>query len=231
MYIAIGDIHAEGKKLDKMMLALKKQGVDFKEDTLVFLGDYVDGGREAKYVIQYLIDLQKEFPHYVFLMGNHEDMLLCGIGYSPSVCRQYRASFDNWYTQGGKATAESYANGPIMPYPELIRSQIPKEHLEWMRTLPLFHETEDFIFVHAGINQDVAHSDPIDLLWTRGWYANYQGKPVIYGHTCSRDYLPTLYPQGNPTSIGIDTMHHGHGYLTAALLDKTQNTWYSFLRV
>lgn len=236
MYVAIGDIHADCEKLDNMMMTLSRQRIRFKADTLVFLGDYVDGGNEAKDVIEYLMGLQEAYPHWVFLMGNHEDMLLSGIGYSKSFCRDYNGSFRNWYYQGGQQTAQSYEI--FVPSPEIIKNGIPNEHLKWMYNLPFFHETEDFIFVHAGLEPNglglylhPKDSDPTELLWNRWWYKDYTGKTVIYGHTCSSDFLPTLYPQNNPTSIGIDTMHHGQGYLTAALLDKSKNPWYTFVRV
>ena len=230
MYVAISDIHGEMNKLIDMMEALQDR-VNFDTDTLVFVGDYVDGGPHTKEVVTYLMALEDMHPHWVFLKGNHEDMMLSGLGHSQSVCEGYSGHFNNWYYQGGQATTESYIKNCV-PYPDLIRSQIPRNHLEWLNERPLYYETDDFIFVHAGLDEDDFESrDPTTLLWARGWYKKYAGKPVIYGHTPSKDYFPVLYPTDNPTSIGIDTMYHGHGFITAALLDKSKEPWYDFIRV
>jgi serine/threonine protein phosphatase 1 len=240
-YVAISDLHGEMNKLHRIMAQLHFSDINFHEDVLVFLGDYVDGGPNSKEVVNYLMKQEKNFPHWVFLMGNHEDMMLSGLGYIESVCKPYYSGhFETWFYQGGEATAKSYLGTQrVVPYPDLIKSQVPREHLEWLRTRPLYHETEDFIFVHAGLASDKRgkfihpqDSETAPLLWARHWYKGYTNKPVIYGHTCSKDYLPVLYPNTeNPTSLGIDTMAHGHGYITAVVLDKSKEPWYNFIRV
>ena len=69
--IAIGDIHGEIEKLNELLNQLAPQ----KDDTLVFLGDYIDRGLNSKEVINCLIELSKN-TNCIFLKGNHEDLLL-----------------------------------------------------------------------------------------------------------------------------------------------------------
>ena len=50
--------------------------IDRQNDTLLFIGDYIDRGRAGRKVVEYVIWLRQEFRHIVFLLGNHEYMLL-----------------------------------------------------------------------------------------------------------------------------------------------------------
>jgi serine/threonine protein phosphatase 1 len=46
-----------------------------KEDTLIFLGDYVDGWSQSPQVLDYLIELNTT-NNCVFIRGNHDELLL-----------------------------------------------------------------------------------------------------------------------------------------------------------
>jgi serine/threonine protein phosphatase 1 len=52
----IGDIHGGLKALKQVL----QNAAVTKEDTLIFLGDYVDGWSESVQVISFLIDLHNE---------------------------------------------------------------------------------------------------------------------------------------------------------------------------
>lgn len=60
--IAIGDIHGEIEKLNSLLDKIKPK----KDDTLVFLGDYIDRGKNSKEVIEKLLELSKK-THCIFL--------------------------------------------------------------------------------------------------------------------------------------------------------------------
>ena len=76
----IGDIHGcadEVRRLiDELPLA---QG-----DRVVFLGDYIDRGPDSRSVVSFLLSLERDLAgiEFVFLKGNHEDMLLSYLGLS-----------------------------------------------------------------------------------------------------------------------------------------------------
>ena len=69
--IAIGDIHGCARTLDALLQTLAPKS----DETLLFVGDYIDRGPDSKGVIDRLIRLKKEHP-CIFLRGNHEDLLL-----------------------------------------------------------------------------------------------------------------------------------------------------------
>ncbi len=185
---AIGDIHGCVKKLRRL---LEIPAIDFGHDTLVFMGDYVDRGPYSFEVVAYLLELKERCPNTVFLKGNHEAMLL-----------DYLAGTDEltYLANGGRHTLDSYLNHAQPQDSETI----PASHLEFFNNLRLYYETEDYIFVHAGLRNKVPleKQSPADLLWIRRKFirSNYDfGKRVIFGHT------PFKAPLVQSNKIGIDT--------------------------
>jgi serine/threonine protein phosphatase 1 len=185
---AIGDIHGSFDRLQELM---QKIPIDFTEDTLVFIGDYIDRGPGSVEVVNYLIGLKKRVPEIIFLKGNHEDML-----------EKYLDGTDRftYLLNGGQNTLDSYLSktNSSNSFP------IPPDHMEFFQSLRLYYETEDYIFVHAGLRPKVPleSQEAEDLLWIRDKfiYSRYNfGKPVVFGHT------PLEKPLVEPNKIGIDT--------------------------
>ena len=185
---AIGDIHG---CLDKLKALLRKIDLDPDCDQLVFLGDYIDRGPHAFEVVSCLIQLKAAMPDAVFLKGNHEEMFA-----------QYLSGIDRdiFVANGGHATLDSYLKHREHKNGDLI----PSDHLRFFASLRLYYETDDYIFVHAGLREDVPlelqRSE--DLLWIRDAFISSDhdfGKRVIFGHT------PFNRPLVQPNKIGVDT--------------------------
>lgn len=185
---AIGDIHGCFDKLIELMDVID---VDLGKDKLVFLGDYIDRGPDSYNVMEYLIELKTRHRNIVFLKGNHEEML-----------ENYISGTDRliYLANGGHTTLDSYIDAGITPQ----KNQFPKDHSVFLKSLDLFHETDNYIFVHAGLRDKVALPDqvPEDLLWIRRRFikSSYDfGKRVVFGHT------PLSEPLVQKNKIGIDT--------------------------
>lgn len=221
--IAFGDLHGDFDKLSRVLAELATE-YHFKDVEGIFLGDVVDGGSKTKECVQTLLDFRMLVPHWKVLLGNHEDLMLNALGYRPSLCYPHVRKDDYclWYNQGGKETLNSYkkASG-LSRYEQSIANDldfIPQEHLDFIASWPLSYETNSFIFVHAGLreNQTVAETSDLDKLWIRDEFiqSDYDwGKRVVAGHTYHDQ------PVVHANKIIIDTMHHGHGVLTAVVLD------------
>jgi serine/threonine protein phosphatase 1 len=175
-----GDIHGCVDALADLWEQAKQDagGHDYR---MILLGDYIDRGPDSKGVIDFILNHRRNQD--IFLMGNHEDMLL--------------ANFENYYDNkqmqdelavcffqnGGWATLRSYG------YVEGMASiDIPEDHKAFLATLRLFYETDDHLFVHAGIDPDLPLSDQLrfDLLWIREKFLNYDfefPKYIVHGHT------------------------------------------------
>src|SRR5450759_3906904 len=70
---AIGDIHG---CLGKLRPLIQNINADPENDTIVFIGDYIDRGSAAREVVDYVIKLKAEYKNVVCLLGNHEYMFL-----------------------------------------------------------------------------------------------------------------------------------------------------------
>ena len=190
---AIGDVHGCARTLDALLgeLALTP------DDTLVFVGDYVDRGPDSRGTIARLIELEGASeagtgPHAIFLRGNHDQMMLNHANGG--------GDFELWRTNGGLATLASYeAAGD--------RSILP-EHVAFLERTQLAFDTRHAVFVHAGLDpsmtvaQNLASPNPRVFLWTRSHLdadLSRWEKPVVTGHT------PVATPTNTPHLINIDT--------------------------
>ncbi|WP_298555502.1 metallophosphoesterase family protein [uncultured Algibacter sp.] len=127
--LAIGDIHGGLKALIQVL-----NKVEIKDnDTLIFVGDYIDGWSESAQVIQFLVELSQKIK-CVFIKGNHDVW-----------CEEWLRSDDvnpTWYMHGGKETMESYQG---------FSKEDKKQHLEFFENMPLYYlDNENRLFLHAG---------------------------------------------------------------------------------
>jgi serine/threonine protein phosphatase 1 len=215
--VAVGDIHGQFYKLLDLMGALEEHGYRLGECKFVFLGDLVDGGPETRQVVEWIKTTESQYPEVHVLLGNHEHLMLDALRWGSNIYGNYYL----WYMQGGRETFESYIPAHLTPLERGLvgpEDVIPSEHLDWLETLRTEYETNQFIFVHAGLRptKTVHESSLWDKIWIREDFidSDYDwGKRVVYGHTY------TKAPLIMPNKIGIDTMHHGHGVITSVVLD------------
>jgi serine/threonine protein phosphatase 1 len=212
---AIGDIHGCLAPL-KTLLGRLDLG---DGDELVFLGDYVDRGPDSKGVVDYLLENRK--PNWRFLRGNHEQLLLDWLENPGSV------SAATWLLNGGLQTLQSYL--PKKDLDELrgegayqmLRSAIPANHVEFFNSLPLFYETPEAYFCHAGVDlsKPLAGQTADDLLWIRRKFIQDPRptpKLVVFGHS------PVEKTLLDKDRINLDTGCVYGGFLTALRLpDRT----------
>ncbi len=230
----VGDIHGDLAALRSLMAKLPAPELD---DTLVFLGDYLDRGPDSAGVIAAVRNLQAHAPcKVVALRGNHEDAWL----------RVVEGGWDEFVLPPGNgclAAMRSFTGGarPVpgeMPATEEVTALFsgaffPPDVVEWLRALAWFHEDEHAIYVHAGLVEQgggFAHPSaiepPIAMLWTRSesFFRDYRGKRVVVGHTSTETLPPELssYTPADPRDlwagedvVAIDTGAGKGGFLTA----------------
>ena len=192
----VGDIHACLKPLQRLLAKIDPE----PDEEVVFIGDYIDRGPHAREVVDYLLSLPFRS---VFLMGNHEQMLL------DFLAGQNEELF---LLNGGSATMRSYGGDS---------DNIPAAHLHFFRKLLPTYETPDYLFVHAGIRPMVPleQQDPKDLIWIRQEFYQFVGKfpkPVVFGHTPLKQVMLA------DDRIGVDTGCVYGGKLTCVKLPQRE---------
>lgn len=238
----ISDIHGHFIQLTDLMDQLyKDHGLNLEEDILVTLGDNVDGGPDTKKVLDWSIDLKEKYPNnFISLFGNHESLLLDAFNEKHPIY----GDFYLWYRQGGQATVDSFIAEDLDPYDRALinpKDVVTDKYLNFIRSLEPFYETEDYFFVHGGLyphrsieehKEEFKKAYPTgfhpefmregDIVYDMIWQRDHIGDPykwekkLVFGHTFSYDFKPRVFDN----MIGIDTMPHDEGCLTAVILPE-----------
>jgi serine/threonine protein phosphatase 1 len=188
--LAIGDIHGCSLRLKQLLDLIK---VDPFADTLIFIGDYLDRGPDAREVIHTLLHIKENFSNVICLRGNHEAMFL-------DFYLEGRNE-ELFLYNGGWSTLTSYG---LALADARAGTGFPESHLRFLTSLPHFYEMEEYLFVHAGLRPGIPLVEqlPEDLLWIRYEFIESDwdfGRTVVFGHT------PFSEPLIDRNKIGIDT--------------------------
>jgi serine/threonine protein phosphatase 1 len=200
--LAVGDIHGCRYALQTLLARI----VPARDDRIVFLGDYIDRGPDPRGVVETLLALRSRVPRCIFLMGNHERMLLDVLA---------GRNLPVYLANGGLVT--------LLAYLDKGHLQLPAAHRDFFNSLQLFYETGKHIFVHAGLRPGypLRQQTENDLLWIREAFLESiadWGKTVVFGHT------PMRKPYFGFRRIGLDTGAVYGGTLTACDLG-TRRIW------
>ena len=189
---AIGDVHGQLEELQRVLSLIEAYGGPDARGVLV--GDYVDRGPDSRGVLQFLIDAQAQGRNWVTLKGNHDRYLSRFLDYMLVHDPATRADL-LWFNPrlGGDKTMATYGEdaeegAPDDVLPRAALAAIPQAHREYLANLPLMHQTDELLFVHAGIRPRVALEKQIedDLVWIRAPFLDYRkshGPLVVHGHT------------------------------------------------
>jgi serine/threonine protein phosphatase 1 len=182
--IAIGDIHGCAKTLTSMI----DQLMVTHEDTVVFMGDYVDRGDGVFSVIEQLIEFKEMFPNTVFIKGNHEDMFIRYLK-GEGGCDNARMFKYN----GGTSTINNYLehlNITDTVQDPFAWDKLPVSHQEFYDNLKVMYEHDQYVFVHAGVRPQVHLADQLDhdMIWIRDEFLHWplevlKDRVVVHGHT------------------------------------------------
>ena len=227
----VGDIHG---RLDLLEELLGKIHADMAErrrraTLLVFVGDLIDRGPSSREVVERLRTYRHDGVRTIFLLGNHEEVLLRILEGDASI-------IPNWLRFGGAQCLESYGVDPLLltgltdeQIVERVREAVPPEHVEFLRSFVDTCRFGDYLFVHAGIRPGVGLDEQrqSDLRWIREPFLlddTPHGFVVVHGHTISNEV------EERPNRIGIDTGAFATGVLTALGIEDSER-WYLDTRV
>ena len=191
MRYIIGDIHSEITKLASLVQVIEKSD---KFPELIFIGDYIDKGEDAKATLDFLVQINEKYQ-CIFILGNHE------------YCWRQASEFDNYLlTYGGKQTMASFKTSNVKDTQKLLY----EEYGEFLNSLVDYVIIDNYFIAHSGIPPEHYHTsnlgeiDSVAYLFNRYPFikqqAFFQNKyKVIFGHTSF------FSPYVDPFKIGIDT--------------------------
>lgn len=217
---AIGDIHGGLKALLQVLNQIEVT----EKDTLIFMGDYVDGWSESAQVIRFLIDLSEKI-NCVFIKGNHDVW-----------CENWLKDPNNvnptWFMHGGKETIESYGS---------FSTAEKQKHLTFFQNTKMyFLDAKNRLFLHAGFTsmhgvekETYTHKFCTDrtlwemaLVMDKNIDSTYQTYPkrlrhykeIYIGHTPTTNFGETE-PMNAANIWNVDTGAAFKGKITAMNID------------
>ena len=212
----VGDVHGRLDLLEncspRIHSELQRHPAD--QTLLVFLGDLIDRGPSSAQVLERLRIYKRPGINAVFLLGNHEEVLLRILAGDALLIAKWR-----WF--GGAECLQSYGVDPEQlrhaspcgsPGHRSPRA-IPREHVKFLESFADSCRFGDYLLVHAGIRPGIALDEQTqaDLRWIREPFLldeSDHGVVVVHGHTISSEV------EQRPNRIGIDTgrLPHGHSH-------------------
>lgn len=179
-YFVVGDVHGQITMLEKLLKYWKPE-----DEQLLFLGDLADRGENSKATIERAYELVQN-EDAIVIKGNHDQMLELFLEEPSEYVNLY-------YMNGGGSTVNSLLGKDMKKESfEESAKEIQKQYpwlLPFLKSLPLKHEWEDYLFVHAGVDlqkENWRDSSNRDFVWIReGFYdqPNTSGKTILFGHT------------------------------------------------
>jgi serine/threonine protein phosphatase 1 len=222
----VDDVHGRLDLLERLLAEIEAEiaGRPPSKTSLVFLGDLIDRGPSSAQVVERLRSYRRAGTRCVFILGNHEEVLLRILDGDASVIH-------SWLRFGGAQCLKSYGADPLEisvlggeSAVEAIRAAIPAQHQDFIRSFVDTCRFGDYLFVHAGIRPGISIDQQLqsDLRWIREPFLldeSDHGCVVVHGHTI------TPVVEEKPNRIGIDTGAYRTGVLTALALEGAQH-WY-----
>lgn len=201
---SISDIHGF---YDSMLDTLSRVDLNSNKDNkLIFLGDYIDRGKDSCRVLYYIKELEEKYPNQVIvLLGNHEEMFIDWFTLNDKL---------NWFSQevnfltvksffsrdefmdiikNTKNNGESYSEVSYYMIKE-IRKRHSKLQ-DWLvnkEKQEPFYETDNQIYVHAGIFEKDQFlwkyaTQPDEFTWKYPAETGAFYKDIIAGHVSTVD--------------------------------------------
>ena len=217
---AIGDIHGRLDLLEELLAKIhaELQHEPAPKTLLVFVGDLIDRGPSSAQVLERLRTYHREGVQPVFILGNHEEVLLRILAGDAELIGKWR-----WF--GGAECLRSYGVDPdaIARLSDdealaAVRGAIPGNHVEFLETFVDSCRFGDYLFVHAGVRPGIPldQQSQADLRWIREPFLfdeTDHGFIVVHGHTISSEV------DERSNRIGIDTGAYRSGVLTALAIE------------
>lgn len=210
----VGDIHGEA---DKLAPALEWIG---RERLVIFVGDYVNRGRQSKQVLEMVSNfVMSRRSEVVLLRGNHDHSLLSFLE---------GGDFSTFATSGGLPTIAAYLGTDHIgrDLHQSMRKAVPRRHVELLESTRSHWEEDGLLVSHSGLNPRSPTSRTNANMYRLGhpnmFSIDWGPNParVVCGHYVQRDAVPHISDRLICIDTGCGTV--AGGLLTVLLLPECQ---------
>ena len=222
----VGDVHGRLDLLERMLAMVEADVAErpVRRASLIFVGDLIDRGADSAGVVERLCTYRHPGIATVFILGNHEEVLLRILGGETGLIEKWR-----WF--GGReciasygADAADFARLDEQAALEQVRQLVPKDHVDFLTSFADSCRFGDYLIVHAGIRPGVEfeRQSQEDLRWIRAPFLNHSGDHgfvVVHGHTIVPEVVET------ENRIAIDTGAYRSGRLTALVIEGRERRY------
>lgn len=175
--IAFGDIHGCYKAAEAAIALSEKEHA-----TAVFLGDYIDRGPDGIKTLEVLIKAKKSHPNWIFLRGNHDQMLI-------DLIKGKKTIEDQGNVLEGNRFNYSQSEDSYLKWKKLSK-EMQKEVTSFLEDTKFYFETSNWIFLHAVLRdttESVENKNEEELMWNYSKEPIWEGKPFIHGHALVKE--------------------------------------------
>lgn len=184
-----------------------------KKDGLFLLGDIIDKGKYSVELLDFIIEMKKEYSIYA-IRGNHEEELLLMEEYGIEHLIEQNIKSNN---------LKNLYNSDL---------KLKKVYYDFFYSMPYFIELNEHFLVHAGFdfNNQSPFEDIFSMLEIRNWPYNgkmAKNKTIIHGHniTILEDIKNAINLESKiiPLDNGcFATFYEGAGNLTCLCLNTSE---------
>jgi serine/threonine protein phosphatase 1 len=164
----IGDLHGQFDLLQQIIDQLSARA-DFEERWLVFMGDFLDRGRNPRKALEMVVDLYRRHPKVTAVMGNHDLAVAGALDLVPTPASANWASRYIFHYHS-RMTFHSY--GVIPGNLEALKHAMPQSQQEFLAGLPWCLEHPRYFIVHAGLQSHVSFKEQLTVLQRRDFSLN-----------------------------------------------------------
>jgi Predicted phosphohydrolases len=191
--LVISDIHANNSRFEHLLAQMQyNHGTDY----LIINGDLIEKGQENMQIVATIMQLVKSSNRVYVLEGNCDDLITCvlnEVDLWKYLNYQPLSLINEWLQVIGIDKNRIYLS------PSELKKLLQKhfqEELHWFTNLPTVLESEEFIFVHAGITSNTIdirnRMEMLSIQWFLNKGHNF-AKTVIVGHFPTRNYCTNTF--------------------------------------
>lgn len=181
----VGDIHGDVEKLRSLL-----EKIGDHADHLVFVGDYVNRGRDSAQVIELLVNLRESGRSCTFIEGNHDRLFRLAL---------MEDGLDAFLRIGGAATVRSYISDPRGDVAAQFAAAVPHVHVDFLQKMVDSYRSADLLVAHS--SRDLTRLNVSAAFAVSGHTPSMDSLPRIEARRASIDTGCGLWPDGRLTCL------------------------------